>query len=175
MATILTFDVGWLVCGWGLIRNRQPAEAGEIRWISRAAKKKLRLHQMDEENEAARFLARALHTVYDEHKPIDAVIGEMPHGGSKSAQAMRAMSKASGVVLCAVELWDRPAEWVLPEEVKAITNKWKASKEDVAAAVRKAFPEASGLLAGASDHITDAFGAYLAGRDKPLIRLAEQR
>jgi Holliday junction resolvasome RuvABC endonuclease subunit len=168
----MAFDVGFRVTGWCLFINGAPHELGEIRWLTDRAKRKRRMHQGDEDAEACRKLARDTWALFKEHKP-HAIVAELPHGGSKSARAGRGMGLASGVLIAAAEAFELPAVYVMPEEVKAITNRFKATKEDVARAVRKAFPERSAMFAGVSDHVTDAAAAYVAGRSHPFIRAVE--
>lgn len=66
----------------------------------------------------------------------DAVIGELPHGGSKSMNAAVEMNCATVLSGALCSLMEVPCEWCTPTDLKiAMCNKKGASKDEIIAAV----------------------------------------
>jgi len=104
------------------------------------------------------------------------VVGvELPHGGGKSAKAVRAMAYATAVVACLEATWkDIPFVYVSPEDAKfALCGSKRASKEDMVEAARVrystygGFPEAKNKM----EHIADAIGVSEAIKDDQILRM----
>ena len=166
---LLCLDVGFRNTGW-VVFNKGKARA----WgCIRTQKTKVKTTRVSDDNAyCAGVIARELRKVVKDHS-CQAIIGEMPTGGSISSRPANQMGIALGVVACFVEMMDLPAEWVTPQSVKkVVTGKQNASKEQMMDRIRKTFPDCEFPKAKVEfEHIADAFGAYMASEGSNLVKM----
>ena len=96
---------------------------------------------------------------------------EVPPGGTQGARSATALGLAKGAVWTFAALMNLPFEGYIPHEAKkAATGKMNASKEEVAAAVKRRwrgfqFPQSNNHL----EAICDACSAYIAAERNNLV------
>jgi Holliday junction resolvasome RuvABC endonuclease subunit len=166
---LLSLDVGFSHCGWVVFKDGEPQDCGVIK-TEKSNRKSTRTS--DDNAFRAAQVARQLKEIIEGYG-IKGVIGELPSGGAQSANAMRHMALATGIVASVASVLELPVEWVSPGDLKkAVTGYRSASKDEVMKVVRKRFngfiwPKAKTRY----EHIADAAGAYLALQDGNLVKL----
>lgn len=169
--SILALDVSFAAIGWVVFSAGKPVKCGVIR--TEPVKRKRTLYAASANAHRAMSMVRELRVLVEENR-IQGIIAELPHGGSKSAQASHKMGIALGAVSALVELMELPAEYVQPGDVKvAMCGSRCASKNDVIRAARSRFGKEMTFPSSArnAEHVADACGAYLACRNSLLVRL----
>lgn len=127
---------------------------------------------MDSHRNRCATIAKELQQVIDKYKPVKAYV-ELPTGASQSAISSLTMGMAIGVAVTVLWFNKIPAIYVKPIDVKKATDgSYKATKEEVEAVVRQQFnwstwPKNKGVR----EHICDALGAILAGRERVCMEV----
>lgn len=159
---ILALDVGFSHTGWCVFHNGKPVDCGCIH----TEKNELglpasRFKVSDDNVYRARKLASGLADVIEKHKP-SAVIGELPTGGSKSANAATQMAMAIAIVATLTHLLGVKTAWSSPAAgKKALTGLRGAEKDQMMDAVRKLYPEFEWPKTKKQfEHIADAVASY---------------
>ena len=171
MPTILAADVGFRAFGWAIFKNDKPTACGVIQ--TELPRKKQKVRVADANAQRAAQIARELSDIIDQYD-VCAIVGELPHGGSKSAKSSRQMAMATAVVAAVAEIMRLPTEWATPAEVKtAVTGSKTASKRQVIDQVRELFSEAIEIpkAVGKAEHIADACGVYIALKNGNLLKI----
>jgi len=193
---ILSIDAGFTHLGWAVFSNDIPINVGVIG--NRKVDNKITVVS-NKYQIMASFMTRSLRDIYIENKCV-AMIGELPHGGGKSSNAVAHMNMSTAIVGSVIALMDIPFEACTPSDVKIATfGKGDASKDDMMARiisifdgtidekivqVKKTKKNPKGFrrdrifhLCGKEfhannfEHIADACGAYLALVDGNLIKM----
>lgn len=107
---------------------------------------------------------------------ISVIFAECPNAGAKGARANRAMGIATAILATYVEMEKISTLWVLPDDIKKkLCGKRNASKEEIQSVVMKVWPDAAWPKAkGKLEHVADAAGALIVGRDSDIYKLLLQ-
>lgn len=169
---ILCLDPGFNFTGWAVVSaHKRVIGLGCIR--TEASKKKLNIRKADDDAERSKYIMRELLRVYGQYD-AKAIVAELPSAGAKGARAIACMARAAAIVAVLAEITRLPAEWVTPGQVKQITGKKTASKDEVEAAVMERWPSLLlPDLACEREHVADALGAYIAAENSDLVRLIQ--
>lgn len=180
-ALVLGIDAGFTATGLVLVELRRESDVVVSAWVIRTVPtaKKRGVRVADDDAERCMALARSIvEWVPAEVRSHGACVVELPSGGAQGARPNRAMGMATGMIAATVALQNWPTLWVTPDAVKrAATGRSKASKEEVAEAVGKRLEWVAAVAesvrrrpAVEREHLFDAAGAFLAGRDDALIQ-----
>lgn len=182
--SVLAVDIGFAVTGWvSVTRSASDPSRYEVSLYSSSKNnnnnnKKAKVRVADRDAVRCQELARFLFDAIRESKP-SGVIVELPTGGAQGARANRCMGMATGIIASVIEIFQLPAEWVTPNEVKGIVpGAGKAvSKREVQNHVINAldWPEtfinpSKSLPNWQVEHVCDAAGAFLAAQHGQLVR-----
>jgi Holliday junction resolvasome RuvABC endonuclease subunit len=169
--SILALDVSFAAVGWVVFVAGKPVRCGVIR--TEPPQRRQKLYAASANVHRAMSLAREIRALIEEHQ-VKGIVAELPHGGSKSAQASHKMGIAIGAVSALIELTGLPAEYVQPGDVKlAMCGARSAGKNDVIRAAKAKFGKDMRFPAAVrnAEHVADACGAYWACRDSLLVRV----
>ena len=138
--------------------------------ITKPMKKKLNTRVIDSDHLRVKEIVlrlRELHEQYD----FKGIVAEVPPGGTQGARSATALGLAKGAVWTFAALMNLPFEGYLPYEAKkAAAGRMNASKEEVAAAVKRRwrdfqFPQSKNHL----EAVCDACSAYIAAERNNLV------
>ena len=138
--------------------------------ITKPVKKKLNTRVIDSDHLRVKEIALRLRELHEQYG-FRGIVAEVPPGGTQGARSATALGLVKGAVWTLAALMNLPFEGYLPHEAKkAATGKMNASKEEVAAAVKRRwkdfnFPQAKKHL----EAVCDACSAYIAAENNNLI------
>ena len=157
---------------WSLV------DAGLIETEKSDAKKGMRV--ADDTVLRVQHIFRSLLKVASDYD-VRALACELPPGGGKSASAIKALSIATAVQACLVEVLKLPADWVSPDDVKkALAGTKAAGKPAMMLAALALHPELAAIWAakgkplGRFEHVADAIGVFQTVRTGSMIRMLEK-
>lgn len=158
---ILSLDIGLASTGWSLFTEEGVlTKVGCIKTKKGAGKVKV------SEDTARRFmeLAKELATIVLDNE-VGVVVAELPHGGAKSAAAMKSMVGSSAVTASVIALMDVEFIWATPAQVKkAVSGRRDSSKDEIMDVVTKRYPDFTGFpkYKNQLEHICDSVGVFWA-------------
>jgi crossover junction endodeoxyribonuclease RuvC len=179
---LLSLDIGFSATGWSLFQGGNLIFCGVIK-TEKTRKKNVRV--ADDNAYRCMQIANDLKEIITSYQ-VNAVIGELPHGGSENARAASHMGMAVGVIVGVAGAFSLPCEWCTPYDVKkALCGSLKASKQEVMDAVARkygwmktkknkrvtysigdlSFPKIT------FEHVADSIGAYEALRLGNLVKM----
>lgn len=186
MSLILCVDVGLANIGAvvidplvGVYFPTMPPKRAEPRIVELAychtekIDKKSRWRHSDDKGRRVQDGARFYADIVKRHQ-IKRAAAELPIGGAPNSQAATDLAYASATFLSVMEVFDVAVEFYAPSEVKkAATGKTNGTKDQVMAAVAELYPAILDEFPRKSEreHVSDAFGVYLAARNGNLFRL----
>ena len=183
---VLALDVAFKNMGWAIMEATPDdwtcLDAYVISTEKSAKKRGIRV--ADDDIRRCLELFRPLCGIV-EQCGINAIVAEMPTGGSKSSSAAKCMGMAKAVIACVAERYGIPAIWVTPDDGKiAATNKKNASKAQVQRGVLKLYPECTksfNFKRGSKkeyenkfEHAADAIAGFMSARDSAVLRMLRQ-
>jgi len=181
---ILCLDIAFSNIGWVVFRNHKPVRDGCI-----STKKDSSIKLSNDNANRSAYIALEIEKICKRYR-IQAGMGEIPHGGSQSSTAARAMGLATASASATFALLKIPIEWYDPRDVKiAFCNKPNATKEEM---MERAVELYNGKMSktgkgfsyqitkkvwnkGRFEHIADACGVYAAGRHNKLVKQFVER
>ena len=177
MALILAVDVGHANAGAVVVDPHQPAGhelvACHFCHTERSPLKK-RYRYADDQASRSQELARFYAGIIKDYD-IKRIIAELPTGGAPNSQAATDLARAATVLVAVGEVFGCAFEFYDPREVKkAATGKPTASKKEVMSAIIAGYPKIEDLfptLVSGREHVCDAVGVWLAGKNGALARL----
>ncbi len=179
MSLILAVDVGLANIGAVVVDPHIKDAAGNARIVEYAfchterSDKKARWRHSDDRArrcaEGFRFISGLIRA-----HGANRVMAELPTGGAPNSAAATDLASAATMLVCAIEANECAFEYFDPKEVKLATvGKRTATKKEMMAAVAAMYP---GILEAypfqkQREHVSDAVGVWLAGRNSSLARL----
>jgi len=164
---ILSIDVGFNNTGWVVIDELGNIVSCGCIQTKKYSKKDISV--AEDTMRRIREIASSLKSIIEKFK-IKKVIAELPHGGGKSALAIKSMGIASGIIGSIVELFNLECAWIRPSEVKRVVCQEGETPKDVIMEFVlnkysncEFFPRRNGIINKSKfEHIADAICAYLA-------------
>ena len=138
--------------------------------ITKPINKKLKIRVMDSDHMRIKEIILRLKELHEQYH-FKGIVAEVPPGGTQGARSATALGLAKGAVWAFAAIMNLPFESYLPHEAKkAATGKKNASKDEVAAAVKRRwrdfyFPKAKKHL----EAICDACAVYMAAESNNLV------
>jgi Holliday junction resolvasome RuvABC endonuclease subunit len=166
---ILALDISLSEFGLAVFDSEGRLVHGEC-IITKPVKKKLNTRVIDSDHLRIKEISLRLKALYEEYC-FKGIVAEVPPGGTQGARSATALGLAKGTVWAFAALMDLPFEGYLPYEAKkAATGKMNASKEEVAAALKRRwrdfqFPQSKNHL----EAVCDACSAYIAAERNNLV------
>lgn len=159
---VLYIDPGYARTGWAVIQDTTDhiVELGLIETVKRG-----RARKSDDTCDRCGQIAAAIAAQVKQYG-IGRIAWEVPPGGAKSASALAALARITGVVAATIQLLAVPDTRYTPQAVKAgACGSHTAKKHEVEAAVLKRWPAAVHKMPRAKarkEHICDALAVRMA-------------
>lgn len=179
MSLILCVDVGLANIGAVVVDPHQKDEKGNARIAEYAychterSDKKARWRHSDDRARRCAEGFRFISGLIKSHG-INRVMAELPSGGAPNSAAATDLASAATMLVCAIEAHECAFEYFDPKEVKLATaGKRTATKKEMMAAVAAVYPAIVECYPAQAqrEHVSDAVGVWLAGRNSSLARL----
>lgn len=156
---LISLDIALKNTGWSVFDSGALLKCGVI-ITEKSSDPKVKV--ADDNMRRVMQLGKDLKTIVNEFN-IKAIIGELPHGGGKSARAVTQMALASGSIGGLVAWSEIPSKFCDPSSGKIkLVGSRSASKDEMIEAVRTiyssfgGFPKQKGLM----EHIADSIAVY---------------
>lgn len=179
MSLIACFDVGLANIGAVVVDPIMKDAAGHARIVQYAychterSDKKVRWRHSDDRARRCAEGFRFINGLIRGHS-VSRVMAELPTGGAPNSAAATDLATAATSLVCAIEANECAFEYFDPREVKlATTGKRSATKKEMMAAVAAMYPAILDVYPAQAqrEHVSDAVGVWLAGRNSSLARL----
>lgn len=168
---IIGVDAGFRNTGLALFEIKKGKTifvSGIVVETKKKSGKRKNVRVADDDVEGVKKITQDLKTFIRQYVDSDSMLiaaVEYPHGGSKSARAIRTMALVTGCVAAYFEIYGIPVQHVTPAEVKeAITKNRNATKEQIIKRVMRIIGERYNMdhiKKSKLEHFCDAVGAAL--------------
>lgn len=140
---ILGIDPSLTGCGWCIMKREgrmwRIVDKGIIK--TKPMTNKMKIYKSNDDARRIREIFEVLSAKVDEYN-IELAVSESPHGGGKSASAVKGMAFATAIVACLAESHDLGLLMVqATQSKKHMCGKSNASKEEMQKAVAAIYPE----------------------------------
>lgn len=182
MSAIIAIDAGFARTGWAVLcngghgANWKVMRSGSI--PTEKSKKKKGLYAAHDDARRMMEASAILHdrALISKNSNRTGAVIELPHGGARSADALKKMAAASAMVVSVMSILRIPCEFYTPDETRIAGGGRKtASKAEIVSNMQIAFPEAN--ISGVIPHkeaIADALATFLAAKNGNIIKMMEQ-
>lgn len=141
---ILGVDCGWLAPGFAVVESdsRSVVHAECFQTTGLTAKQRSKLDVYKSEDDARRMIeiSTRIKKIANDFQPDLAVL-ELPTGGGKSSNAVKAMALGTCVAVVTLNHLEIPVIYITPRANKlAATNNPGAEKDEMVSAIQREFP-----------------------------------
>src|SRR5574340_711563 len=122
-------------------------------FVTSKSEKKKQLRVADDDADRIQSIIRRMSDMLKPYLDYPCMLAvELPTGGSQSARATRTMALITGAIVAFIAIYDMPAEWITPNDVKiAVVGNKNATKDQMMDRVRQALSKHSDKLPKTKD------------------------